>query len=130
MPISSVTWMLARTRRGKATSWTWASRRARRPIHRVGRDRAAETTKELKASDEEIDKDVAEAESDTAAGQKLLAGGMTVEEVCRQFEIAESPGTATPGWKTSCRWPICAGTLAPNVRDARSDRARPVGFCR
>jgi transposase-like protein len=25
-----------------------------------------------------------------AEGQKLLAGGMTVEEVCRQFEIAES----------------------------------------
>lgn len=25
-----------------------------------------------------------------AEGQKLLAGGMTVEEVCRQFEIAPS----------------------------------------
>jgi putative transposase len=25
-----------------------------------------------------------------AEGQKLLAGGMTVEEVCRQFAIAES----------------------------------------
>lgn len=25
-----------------------------------------------------------------AEGQKLLAGGMTVEEVCRQFQIAES----------------------------------------
>ena len=25
-----------------------------------------------------------------AEGQKLLAGGMTVEDVCRQFEIAES----------------------------------------
>lgn len=25
-----------------------------------------------------------------AEGQKLLAGGMTVEEVCRQFQVAES----------------------------------------
>ena len=54
-----------------------------------------------------------------AEGQKLLAGGMTVEEVCRQFGIAES---------TWARWLSQYGGMkaddAKRLRELEAENAR------
>ncbi len=54
-----------------------------------------------------------------AEGQKLLAGGMTVEEVCREFQIAES---------TWARWMSQYGGMkaddAKRLKDLEGENAR------
>ena len=54
-----------------------------------------------------------------AEGQKLLAGGMTVEEVCREFSIAES---------TWARWMSQYGGMkaddAKRLKDLEGENAR------
>ncbi len=54
-----------------------------------------------------------------AEGQKLLAGGMTVEEVCREFQIAES---------TWARWLSQYGGMkaddAKRLKDLEGENAR------